>query len=650
MRGRRRRRFALACNHSKTAMKNHLLSRLPGRILTLLCVAATLLPARGQTAPPDPAPVTVLENYVSTATRTTEPATHLGTVTEVVTAADAARMQLPNLSGLLGWSAGSPPIQSGGAGAITSLFLRGANSNQTLFMVDGIRLNDPNTDYQVFLGGARLGANDRVEVVHGPQSTLYGGEAVGGVIAVGTQRGQGAPTASVSAEAGSFGTVSGSLAAQGAQEAWGYALSVNDGHTDNPRANNAFDHTNAALRLDRTLTAGINIGATFRWLRSDYEDPGDRYTDDPNNRERENNVLATVFAEFDPSEQWSSRLTLGDQERRLVTETPAPNPPYFAPSATTTLRNHRAVLDWQTTYRGIERNKITAGVNGEATHTKTDGFGLIDKRQSLLAVFAQDEFTPVENVFLTAGLRNDDYDTFGRATTGRATAAWLVAQQTVKLRASYGTAFRAPSFLDLYGTDAYYVGNPNLRAEKAHGWDAGVDYYLPAKRGTLSATWFETDYSDLIVYDFSVYPSTVVNADRARTRGVELSAKTTLPGAVELRAAYTYLEAENLNTQARLLRRPRHAFTSDLWKDLGHGVSAGAGLSFMADRQDVDAATFATIDAEDCTVVRVYAAWQATAKLALKVRIENALDEKYEAVNGYPSPGFGVFAGAEWKF
>ncbi|MBS0630434.1 MAG: TonB-dependent receptor [Verrucomicrobia bacterium] len=634
-------------------MKIHLLSRLPGRIVPLLCVAATLLTARGQTAPPGSnadAPPTVLDDYAVTATRTTEPAKHLGAVTDVVTAADADRMQVTRVSDLLGLVTGAPPTPSGAAGSITSLFMRGANSNQTLFMVDGIRLNDPNADYQVFLGGARLGANDRVEVVHGPQSTLYGGEAVGGVVAIGTQRGRGAPTASVSAEAGSFGTVNGALTAQGAQDAWGYAVSVSGGTTENQRANNDFTSTNAALRLDRTVTSTVNVSATLRWLRSDYEDPGDRYTDDPNNRERENNVLATVFAEFDPSEQWSSRLTLGDQERRFVTETPAPNPPYGSPSATTTLRNRRAVLDWQTTYKGLEGHRITAGVNGEATHTKTDGFGLIDKRQSLLAFFAQDEFTPVENVFLTAGLRSDDYDTFGRATTGRATAAWLIAQQTVKLRASYGTAFRAPSFLDLYGTDAYYVGNPHLRSEKAHGWDAGVDFYLPEKRGTLSATWFETTYSDLIVYDFAAYPSTVVNADRARTQGVELSAKLALPGAVELRTAYTYLEAENLGTHARLLRRPRHSFTSDLWHDFGHGVSAGAGLSFMADRQDVDAATFATIKAEDCTVARVYVAWQVNPRLALKARIENALDEKYEAVNGYPSPGCAVFAGAEWKF
>ena len=172
----------------------------------------------------------------------------------------------------------------------------------------------------------------------------------------------------------------------------------------------------------------------------------------------------------------------------------------------TVVKNRRGVFDWQNTFTGLERHRITAGLTAEANHTRNTGFGDINKKQTLFAVFAQDEFTPVEDLYLTAGVRNDDYDTFGHATTGRVTAAWLVANRSLKFRASGSTAFRSPSFLDLYGQSAFYVGNPNLRPEEARGWDAGVDYYLPAKRGTLSATWFETDYDDLIAFDFSASP------------------------------------------------------------------------------------------------------------------------------------------------
>ncbi|MCX6956176.1 MAG: TonB-dependent receptor, partial [Verrucomicrobia bacterium] len=503
---------------------------------------------------------------------------------------------------------------------------------------------DPNTDYQMFLGGSCVGGCDSLEVGHGPQSTLYGGEAMGGVVSLRAQRGSGAPTAQVSAEAGSFGTVQGAVSAQGERGANAWSFSAQGGHTDNERDNNFFDSANTALRLDRKVNDRLAVGGTVRWFHGVYGDPGDRYTNDPDNREREENVLATAFADVKLADTWTARTVLGGQDRRFVAETPRAG----RATGVTVVKNRRAVLDAQTTYTGAERQRITGGITAEANHTRNTGFGDINKKQGLFAVFVQDEFSPVDDVYLTGGLRDDDFDTFGRATTGRATAAWLVAQRALKLRASYGTAFRSPSFLDLYGQSAFYVGNPNLKPEKARGWDAGADWYLPAKRGVVSATWFDTDYTNLIASspDFR----SVVNIQQARTRGAELSSQTTLPGAVELRTSYTYLEAQNRTAGTRLLRRPRQSGTVDVWHAWGGGVSTGAGATFAAHRRDVDAKTFGQIDAEDYTVARVYAAWQVNTRLALKVRLENLLNEKYEEVNGYPALGFGAFAGAEWKF
>ncbi|MBC7366214.1 MAG: TonB-dependent receptor [Undibacterium sp.] len=585
-----------------------------------------------------------LEPFVTTGTRTPAAPSTLGTVVDRITAADLARRQQTSLKDALGGNSGTPLFASGAGGALASLFMRGANSNQTLFLVDGIRLNDPNTDYQVFLGGACVSACDSLEIAHGPQSTLYGGEAIGGVISLRAQRGTGAPSASISAEAGSFGTVQGSLAAQGASGANSYNFAAVGGHTENDRANNDFDSSTTTLRLDRTINERVSIGGTARWFHGVYGDPGDRYTNDPDNTTREENVLVTAFADVKLADAWTAHAVLGVQDRRFVAESPRVG----RATAVTVVKNRRAVLDAQTTYTGIERNKMTAGFTAEANHTRNTGFGDINKKQGLLAVFAQDEYSPIDTVFLTGGLRSDDFDTFGRATTGRATAAWLVVPKTLKLRTSYGTAFRSPSFLDLYGKSAFYTGNPNLRAERARGWDAGVDYYLPNQRGTLSATWFNTDYTDLIASTANF--RSVENIQKARTRGAELSAKTTLPGATEVRASFTYLEALNQTTNVRLLRRPRQSGSIDAWHDFGSGISAGAGTTFAAHRRDVNARTFAQVDQEDYTVTRIYAAWQVTKRLAIKARLENLLDENYEQVNGYPSLGFGAFGGVEWKF
>ena len=131
---------------------------------------------------------------------------------------------------------------------------------------------------------------------------------------------------------------------------------------------------------------------------------------------------------------------------------------------------------------------------------------------------------------------------------------------------------------------------------------------------------------------------------------MELSAQEQIAGAWEARLAYTYLEADNLTAHTRLLRRPRHLLSVDLWRNLGHGLSLGGGVRYVAQRQDVDAQTFATIDAPDYAVARVYAAWAATDRLTVKVRAENALDRDYEEVNGYPALGVGVFAGVEMTF
>lgn len=617
------------------------LSSLTARLALVVSAACArpLLPAQTPAVPAQQ-----LAPFVTSATRNSADPQTIGSVVDVISADELARRQVTSLASALGAATGAPLFSSGASGMVTSLFLRGANSNQALFLVDGLRLNDPNTDYAVFLGGSCPGACDSLEISHGPQSTLYGGEAVGGVISLRAQRGNGAPGGRVAFEAGSFGTVQGLLAAQGEKGANAWSFSLQGGHTDNERPNNEFDSVNTVLRLDRRLNERASIGGTVRWFHGVYGSPGDAYTNDPDNEEREDNVLATAFLDLKLSQVWTARAVLGGQDRRFVADSPRAG----RATTVTVVKNRRAVLDAQTTYTGAERHRITGGVTTEANHTRNTGFGDINKKQTLVAVFAQDEYSPREDVFLTAGLRNDDFDTFGRATTGRGTLAWLVANRALKLRASYGTAFRSPSFLDLYGQSAFYVGNPNLRPERARGWDAGVDYYLPLRRGVVSVTWFDTRFRNLIAStrDFR----SVENIQRAQTKGAEVSAQLAWPGVADVHTSYTYLEADNLTSGLRLLRRPRHRLNADVWRDFGGGFSAGTGVAFNAQREDVHARTFRTIDGEDYTVVRVYGAWQVSPRLAVKARLENLLDERYEEVNGYPALGFGAFGGVEWKF
>ncbi len=615
-------------------------TQIPPGCVAVLAAVLLAAPLYSQSGPDTP-----LDPFVVVATRTPADIRTLGTAVDLITASDLSRQQITTPGAALGAVPGAPLFPNGAMGSDASIFTRGSDSDQTLFLVDGIRLNDANTDYAIFLGGARLGATDTIEIARGPQSTLYGSEAVGGVVSIQAQRGSGDASGDVTVEAGSFGTVGGSLDAQGAQGKGAWSLSGSGSHTANDRPNNDFDSGDLVLRLDRDLSANASIGATLRGFEGKYGDPGNIYTNDPFAHETESNWLGTVFADFRPAPDWTAHVTFGGQDRRYVSFDESPG--IF--TETTVVQNRRGVLDAQTTFAGVADQKVTAGITAEAETTQDDGFGNIDQRQTFFAAFAEDEWHPIASTYLTGGIRYDDFDTFGTSITGRVTAAWLSPDRSIKLRASYGSGFNAPSFLELYGVDTGYVGNPDLKPERSRGGDAGIDFYLPKGAGSLSATWFRNDYSNLIVYDFSVYPGTTANVGRSRSDGVELEAKLSLGGGFELHAAYTYLKADDLTDGIRLLRRPRNSGSADLWRDFGGGWSGGVGVQVVADRQDVDAQTFLTVNDPDYTVLRIYVAWRASPRLTLKARVENALNEKYQPVNGYSALGLGAFGEVDWK-
>lgn len=619
--------------------------RLPSGRTAVRClvIGSTLLWAGPVFSQSDPD--NELDAVVVVATRTPEDVRTLGSSVDLMTPQDLSRMQVTSFAEALGAIPGAPALANGAPGSDVSLFMRGANSDQILFMVDGIRLNDANTDYAVFLGGARIGAADSIEIARGPQSTLYGSEAVGGVVSIQAQKGSGDPTADATVEAGSFDTVAGSLDCQGARDKWAWSFSASGSHTENDRPNNAFDSGDLVFRIDRDISPSVDLGATLRGFEGRYGDPGDLYTNDPYAYETEANWLGTVFADLRPSPDLTARITVGGQDRRYVSFDEDPG--VF--TDTTVVQNRRGVFDVQSTYSGLAGQRLTAGASAEAETTQDDGYGDIDQRQTFVAAFAEDEWHPLDSTYLTGGFRYDDFDTFGTAFTGRATAAWLTPDRSLKVRASYGTGFNAPSFLELYGISTGYVGNPDLKPESTRGADAGLDWYLPKNRGVLSATWFWNSYTNLIDYNFDVYPGTTENIDRARTRGIELEAKLKLCAGAELHASYTYLEADDLTDGTRLLRRPRNSGSADLWRDFGGGWSAGVGVQVVAGREDVDALTYETVNDPNYSVERVYVEWKATARLSVKARVENLLDEAYQPVNGYPALGRGAFGELDWK-
>lgn len=613
--------------------------------LTVLVLAVpTVLTAQA----PD---TTRLQEITVTANRLPTPLTAVGSSADVIGGAELRRRQIHLLREALGLVPGGVTLSTGAPGGVASTFMRGASSSQTLLVVDGIRVNDANTSYGSFLGGADLTGIGRLEIVRGPQSTLYGGAAMGGVVSLDAARGRGPGAAELELEGGSFSTWRGSIAATGGSDRTGASLAITANGTDNQRHPNGWDQRTELARLDQRLLPGLSVGATFRGLQQRYSSPGDIRSSNttPEGTTIFENNLGTLWLDAVPSSAWRSRLVIGGQEQFTQGTGRFNGGSEFKFN----LANSRRVIDWQNTLRVNPGLIVVAGANREWSTVASDGSA---QDERLWAWYAEGRVSPVAPLTLTAGVRSDDYTTFDHALTWRVTGAWSLARSATKLRASYGTGFMPPSLAARFGS-AFQEPNASIRPERSRGWDAGVDQGLLGGRGLVSATVFRSSFRDLIVFQGADFPALgkEVNLDRARTSGVELSGRL-VAGAVDARMAWTILSARSRSetdpAQARLIRRPRHALSADLGVSLTRKATAGAGLVLVANREDTDFNSFPStrVDPGNYAVARLYAACDFGAHLTLKARVENLFDRSYEPVYGFPGLGRSVQIAAAFRF
>jgi vitamin B12 transporter len=611
------------------------LSRSAGRIFVFLCASA--LAARAQTttdvagahAAGESIP---LDRFVVSASRTLQDPANTPSSVSVVPVAELELAQIGDLRSALGREPGVVVVSTGGAGGPSAIYLRGSNAHHTLFVVDGVRMNDRAASYNNFLGSADLVNVGRLEILRGPQSTLYGSSAMGGIILIDTVQGCGTPTGSLSATAGSFDTYGGGAEISGGTAHVGYSAAAQRLVTANDAPTNELRQWSYSTRLEYAPTELVSVGATFRGQNDDYEQIGSRLFPAPG-FVTSDNYLATVYGTLKVSETLSSKLTLG-LHRRLYT---------FADTwGVSDMRNTRKVADWQTTWQATDNVEVVAGANYERSRFLVNGVRSKDK---VGAGYVSGSWRPVEKITFTGGVRYDDFESVGSAVTWRSGVAWRPAAGT-KLRATYGTGFAAPGSDDRYGVPQWgQLPNPDLDPEKSRGWDVGIDQEIFGK-ATLGLTYFHNRFRNLFEWeyvDFVTYQGRTVNRSRARTEGVEVSLDATLAPSVRTRISYTYLEAADA-TGARLARRPRHIADGEVRVQATKAFSIGAGLHLVSNRLE------RTGPIEDYTTVRVFSTYAVRENLLLKLRVENALDEEYEEVLGYASLPRGIFGGVEWRF
>lgn len=612
-----------------------LLSRSTGWSSFPVALAATVLAAGAQTPENAPADDPVaLERYVVSATRSPQDPRETPSAVTLLAFPELAAAQVPDLRTALAREPGVVVVTTGAAGGQTSVFLRGANAHQTLFVVDGVRMNDRSASYINFLGAAEFAGLDRIEVLRGPQSTLYGSSAMGGVILLETAHGCGPATGVVAAEAGSFDTWGGSAAVSGGTARIGASASVAHFDTENDRPRNAFRQTSASGRVEFAPDDRWLFGGTVRWLEAEAQETGSLLWPSPGDVDTAN-TLVTTYAQLRAGDALTSRLTLAQHERDYT----------FADAwFTSDLHNRRRMVDWLNTWQATEAVEIVGGANYERSRFLVNG-GLTEDR--VAAVHASVTARPASDVTVTGGVRHDDFRSVGAATTWRTGIAWRP-RPTTKLRATYGTGFAAPGSEDRFGVPGWgQLPNPELQPEESRGWDAGIDQDLLAGRLTLGATYFHNRFRDLFDWetvDFTTFQGRTINRARATTQGLELAVGARPAELVVVRLAYTWLEAEDDLTGARLVRRPRHTIDGEVRVQVHRDWSLGVGSRFVGRRLDAGQRL------EDYTTVRVFTAWSVRPGIQLQARVENALDEAYEEVLGYPALPRGAYVSAEWSF
>ncbi|WP_420470160.1 TonB-dependent receptor plug domain-containing protein [Brevundimonas sp. FT23042] len=527
--------------------------------------------------------------------------------------------------------------RSGAFGGVAQVRMRGATPGKTLVLVDGAPVNDaaePNGAYD--FSGFDLGDIERVEVLSGPQSSLWGSDAIGGVIAFTTREIDGIRA---EAEAGSFDTVRGRLAVGAASETWalgGYVsrfttdgISVADEANGNPEAD-GFDNTTVGLRGRYAVSPAVTLDASARWSRSEAD--------------LDNGFPIADNADRSESEQWSGvvRATveaLGLTHQLSVSGSDIERETFSAFGSV--FEANRQAWRWQAngetgaaTYAfGLEREESEGSLSTGAD------VGLGNN-----AAFATGRYQVTDALSLTGGLRFDDTD-FGSRTTGRVSAAWDFGPGFT-LSGAYGTGFKAPSVSQAACDYCFAaVPFPTLRPEKAEGLEAAVGWRSADGRIEGRATVYRLKVEDQIsfFFDTTTFDSYYVNIAETATDGVELEGRAALVNGFDLSLAYAWTDAKDETTGARLLRVPEHAGSVTLgWT--GDRLSGALTVRAEGDQDDSGGVR------EGFVTANVTAAYTLTDHVTLTARVENLADEHYQQVLNYGEPGRSGYVGIRLRY
>lgn len=624
---------------------------------------------------PGPFPREPLPDEASiTANRTETLRSQVGSSLSVITEEQIQSSGQTTLLGVLR-NAGIPGLdfaQSGSPGSVTSGFIRGANSSHTKVMMDGVPLNDPSSPTRNFdFGTFSLDNVERIEIIRGPQSTLYGSDAIGGAINIITKRGRGPAQFRSTSMGGTFGTWQQGLGISGGTDEYYYSLTGSFLQSDG--------FSSADKRYGNTERDGYrngNLGFRGGYIFSDYVDVDFVY--------RYQNARIDIDDNFNPVPGGPGgfdgfQVADSDRINRLESNTFRPqlrvllfdgdleqkagfsyiNYNRDAPGGFTPFFNGETrKFDYQANAKllDLDRFKNTATLGAEYLDERSSTESIPDASQFARSIYVQDQLALWDRWFTTVGARHDDYSVAGTADTYRVTTKYQVLETNTAFHGTIGTGFRAPSLAEYFG----FGGNTGLRPEQSKGWDVGIEQaFDDERRFVVDATYFRNDFSNLI--NFAPAPGFPFgrnqNVDSALTSGVELTANLLVLDDTLLTATYTHTNAIDRTTNLPLLRRPPNKYALGVSQFFAQRKGNVAfNLRWADQRPDFgpysDPITFAPIRTQlsSYTVANVQAYYDWRPSVRLFTRVDNTFDQKYEEAYGFATPRFSAYAGVTMTF
>ena len=606
------------------------------KIITLALIGAITLPL---TASADN-----LDEIVVTATRMPQALNKTIEDTTVLTEQDIKKSGAPDVATLLRSVPGIEVAQSGGLGATSSIFMRGTNSNQTLILLDGVRI-DSATLGSTAIEHLMLDSIDRIEIVRGNVSSLYGSEAIGGVIQLFTRQGHGAPDFNASAGVGNEGTQRMSAGFSGSVNDTSFSVNAGRVKTDGVSAmnsqimtganpnKNGYDNSTLAAQIRQTLNTDHALTASVFSTRGNisYDNAFGLPTD--LNNVVENIDKYSLASDDQINDLWHSQVRLSQGVDNSLT--------YTNGAQTSRYQTRSNQVAWQNNLKIAQGQQLSLSVeNLNQAVTSDTLFSQTSRNVNSVLGGYVGEYGAQQ---VQLNLRQDRYSDFGIANTGLLGYGMSFADNW-RATASVSNAFKAPTFDDMYWPLAFgYQGNPNLKPERSVNKEAGIHYVAGGQR--VDVVYFENRISDLIALNAAY--TTVTNISQAKINGQELSYAGEF-GNTHLRASATFQNPRDAVTGQLLPRRAKAFGNFGVNQDFGV-LNLGAEVRYSGVRQDTNQVTSSAVALPSYQLLNLTARYQIDKHMNVMGSVGNLFNRSYSEVYGYNTPGRTLFVGLSYQ-